>query len=367
MALLRASVDRDVEEALSYCEQTMPVLGVLPHRERETGLRMMLDGAGLLITLAEEERETNSREDTHFTNYFIDAADRGIPLETQLQVIRRQVTFLIHRYWQTAGPSYTDDMLDLTSWVSRFHHRLEQLLIDAYCHRLGADVATERLRAAQAQALLDGEPAPTTGSALLPSDGYLVLVIPGDSESPAPLVALSSDPRILHTVRDGADVMLVPLRPSGPAIARELASGSRDAGRRTAVASPAESADAVPAAYRAARDLLAVAPALRVAPVVITAGDALPENLLGADRGTAKQLEDLVDRLAVHPGLVETVTVFLDSDMDRGRTAERLHIHRRTLTQRLYRIRELTGYDPRSTRGVQVLSLALAARGLAHR
>jgi sugar diacid utilization regulator len=191
-----------------------------------------------------------------------------------------------------------------------------------------------------------------------------VLVVPGDVGTPPPLSALSSDPRVLHTVRDGGDVVLVPLEPDGRAIAEELALRSRDAGRTAAFASPADSATSVPAAYRQALDLPAMSPALRVAPVVITAEDALPERLLGADPDTARRLVELVDRLAGHPGLVDTVAAFLDADMDRSVTADRLHIHRRTVTQRLHRVRELAGYDPRSTRGVQVLGLALAARGM---
>ena len=364
--MLRASVDRDVEEALLYCEETIDGLTVLPHRDRDLGLRVMRFGAALQITLAEEARGMTPREEAYFTDYFCETAERGIPLETNIQIIRRQITFLIHRYWQVAGPQYTDAMLAFTSGGSRFHLRLEQLLVDAYCRRLGTEVATERLRTAHARALLDGEPAPATGAGGSPSDGYLVLVIPEESESPAPLSALSSDPRVLHTVRDGADVVLVPHGPGGRAIADELASGCRHAGRRTAVASPAGSAQDVPAAYRTALRLLAVAPALRVPPTLITAEDALPESLLGSDPVTTQRLADILDRLAEHPDLVDTVTAFLDADMDRSTSAERLHIHRRTLTQRLNRIRELTGHDPRSTRGVQVLGLALSAREVSH-
>jgi hypothetical protein len=65
VAVLRASVDRDTEDALSYCEQTIPTLTTLPNRDRMVGLEAMRFGA-------------------------------------RLQVLRRQLAFMIHRYWGLA-------------------------------------------------------------------------------------------------------------------------------------------------------------------------------------------------------------------------------------------------------------------------
>jgi hypothetical protein len=88
--------------------------------------------------------------------------------------------------------------------------------------------------------------------------------------------------------------------------------------------------------------------------VVLTVGDALPETLIGADPTTSGAPAAMICRLLTS-ALVETLAVFLDLDLDRTASAARLHIHRRTLTQRLDRIRALTGHDPRSSRGLLVL------------
>ncbi len=53
---------------------------------------------------------------------------------------------------------------------------------------------------------------------------------------------------------------------------------------------------------------------------------------------------------------------FLDGDSDRRRTAESLGVHPDTVDNRLTRALELTGVDPRTTRGVQLCSAALTLR-----
>lgn len=57
--------------------------------------------------------------------------------------------------------------------------------------------------------------------------------------------------------------------------------------------------------------------------------------------------------------LVDTLKVFLETDMSITDTARILFIHRNTLTYRLERIMELTGYNPRSLKGAVHLFLAL--------
>jgi hypothetical protein len=363
IAMLSEAVDEVAEAALRHCEEAMPLLSSLPGRDRQAGLAVMKFATRLRLEVAIDGREPNDQEAAYLRDYFAGAAERGIPLDVQLQIVRRTIAFTMSHYWESAGPEHTDALLGLSALTSRFHHRLEQLLVDAYCQRLGTDVAAERLRKAYADALLSGHlPPPTAGTEMPLSSRYLVLVVPGRPGSPPPLAALMTDDRVLHTVRDGADVTLVPAEPDGLALAEKLALRARDAGRESAVATLADSPNLVPQAYERARRLKQASAALRDAPVLVMPEDALPERLLGTDPEVAAELADVLARVVATPGLHETLTTFLDSDMDRTSTAERLHIHRRTLTQRLYRIRELTGYDPRTSRGVQVLSLALAAR-----
>lgn len=362
---LQASTGDVARDALEHSEHLMPELMSLSGRDREAGLEIISYCVSLRLKVAAAGRDASAEEEDHLREYFRAAAERGIPVDTQLQITRRTIAFALHRYWQIAGPENTDAMLTFSAETTRFHHRLEHVLVDSYCARLGTAVVADRLRTAHAEALLNGDMPPPTGGARVPlSSSYLVMVIPGGAGTPPPLGVLSGDERVLHTVRERADVVLIPAEPGGRAIADSLAARALTAGRVTAVAVPPAAGTDVPSAYAQAVELLAIAPALRRPPAVITPAEALPERLLRSDPEAAGQLSDLVALLASSPGLVETLTAFLDSDLDRSATAETLHIHRRTLTQRLHRIRELTGYDPRSSRGVQIFSLAVAARTL---
>jgi len=66
------------------------------------------------------------------------------------------------------------------------------------------------------------------------------------------------------------------------------------------------------------------------------------------------------------PGTVlyDTVAAYLDTDLDRRRTAARLHVHPNTLDYRLRRIRTLTGIDTGSATGITMLTSALVASQL---
>jgi hypothetical protein len=66
----------------------------------------------------------------------------------------------------------------------------------------------------------------------------------------------------------------------------------------------------------------------------------------------APRLEPLVAKAsmtaAVHPHLAETVLAFAAADMSVARTAEALHLHANSVTYRLQRWAQLTGWDPRT-------------------
>lgn len=70
-------------------------------------------------------------------------------------------------------------------------------------------------------------------------------------------------------------------------------------------------------------------------------------------------LRELGRQLSAGPDLVTTVDAFYQHGMNRLRTASALHVHPRTLDYRLRRVRELTGVDPASVRGVRILSTAV--------
>ncbi|MFF6783166.1 helix-turn-helix domain-containing protein [Streptomyces sp. NPDC012510] len=71
-------------------------------------------------------------------------------------------------------------------------------------------------------------------------------------------------------------------------------------------------------------------------------------------------LRTLARDLETGPDLLLTLDAYYRHDMHRGATATALNVHTRTLDYRLRRVRELTGMDPGSTRGVRTLSAVVA-------
>jgi len=75
-------------------------------------------------------------------------------------------------------------------------------------------------------------------------------------------------------------------------------------------------------------------------------------------------LAALLDPLDPFPDLLTTLEAYLAQDLDRRRTAASLHVHPNTLDYRLKRIAELSGLEPGTTSGLQLLACAVAVRRL---
>jgi sugar diacid utilization regulator len=76
------------------------------------------------------------------------------------------------------------------------------------------------------------------------------------------------------------------------------------------------------------------------------------------------RLVDVLAPLQDGKDLLRTLEVLFDCGLDRERTTRMLHIHRRTLGYRLRRIRDLTGIQPNTAHGIQLLRSALVATRL---
>ncbi|MDX3159139.1 helix-turn-helix domain-containing protein, partial [Streptomyces scabiei] len=128
----------------------------------------------------------------------------------------------------------------------------------------------------------------------------------------------------------------------------------------TAVARTAESADALERARRISR-----AAPLRPASAQSrphTLADVFVELAVADVPFADAWLRSLSRRLDSGPDLLTTLDAYYRHDMHRGSTAAALTVHSRTLDYRLRRVRELTGIDPGSTRGVRALSTVVARR-----
>ena len=116
-----------------------------------------------------------------------------------------------------------------------------------------------------------------------------------------------------------------------------------------------------------AQDVVRLARTIGAPPGAYLLRDVLLEYQLTRPSDAQADLAQLLDPLDRNPDLPLTLESYLAHDLDRRRTAASLHVHPNTLDYRLRRIVELTGLDPATTRGLQLLGAALAARRLQQR
>jgi sugar diacid utilization regulator len=93
--------------------------------------------------------------------------------------------------------------------------------------------------------------------------------------------------------------------------------------------------------------------------------DVLLEYQLTRPSDALAGLAALLDPLERNPDLLLTLDTYLAEDLDRRRTAAALHVHPNTLDYRLKRIVGLTGLEPTTTAGLQLLAAASMARRFA--
>ncbi|WP_158854762.1 PucR family transcriptional regulator [Saccharothrix deserti] len=124
----------------------------------------------------------------------------------------------------------------------------------------------------------------------------------------------------------------------------------------------------IPSGYREAVQILDLAHATRRSPGVYRLANFLVEYAVTRHEFVSGSLASIVARLmTVQPVLYETLKALVHVDFNRNDTAHDLFVHRSTLDYRIARIAQLTGQDPMSRRGAQVLRAALAAHTLARR
>jgi hypothetical protein len=113
--------------------------------------------------------------------------------------------------------------------------------------------------------------------------------------------------------------------------------------------------------FREASDVLRLVAAGRRPSGMYSINDVLVEYAVIRHEEVAENLAAVIKPLRAHAVLWETLTALIDADYNRNRAAKNLFIHRSTLDYRLQRIAGVTGCDPTSGRGVQLLTTALIA------
>ncbi|MBY8859457.1 helix-turn-helix domain-containing protein [Nocardia sp. CA2R105] len=125
-----------------------------------------------------------------------------------------------------------------------------------------------------------------------------------------------------------------------------------------AVAVPAQ-APGIPRATVVAHELLEIIHRLHYPPRLYRFRELSLEYQLTRPGPATEYLQTVVERIAAHPDLLETLRLHIDNGFQRQTTARLLKIHCNTVDYRLRRIRELTGLDPNWPSGLWYLQSAL--------
>lgn len=127
---------------------------------------------------------------------------------------------------------------------------------------------------------------------------------------------------------------------------------------------PARTHAAIPAAYAEAQIVAEVARCLQLPEIVCQQQDMMFEFAIATTGSTRRTLAALLDPLDDQPMLAQTLDAFVDNQFNHNAVARALFIHRNTVTYRLSRIADLTGYDPLHPSGISTLMAARTARRL---
>jgi sugar diacid utilization regulator len=146
---------------------------------------------------------------------------------------------------------------------------------------------------------------------------------------------------------------------------RVIAELERHLGEQVWAGVAAQERAAIPYGHQEAADVVELAIAARRAPGFYRLDDFLVEYAVARHDLVSSSLVSIVRPLTSHPVLYETLDALIQADFNRNRAAKNLFIHRSTLDYRLNRTEEVTGYDPMSGQGAQVLGAAMTAHALA--
>ena len=212
-----------------------------------------------------------------------------------------------------------------------------------------------------------------TGAPEIPiAESFLVAAVRLGEPAPGTLTALRNRlgqlPGTFLYRDNGGWIALVPLRPvdeddPAAALASRIGLSSKAARPECwiGVATALTRAD-IPGAYIEAHTVAETARALARPETICTRRHMMFEYSVAAGGATLTALAALLDPLADHPALLETLDAFIDSEFNHNAAAQALFIHRNTVTYRLSRITELSGYDPLLPSGVSTLMAARVAQ-----
>ncbi|HVB27568.1 MAG TPA: helix-turn-helix domain-containing protein [Mycobacteriales bacterium] len=386
-------VPRLARDMVAHFVAEIPVYAALP-REVLDGEITAITAANLRIFLG-TLREDRGPTDDELHEVRLSAARRAeerVPLEALLTAYHIGGRLLWSEFVRAATPAETPVLLATVERILRYVQTVTAAVATSYLEERQAIYGEERdAHRSLAQALLTGGPAETVASRLeLPiASSYVVLALAiaeHPDEAAGGVGGSVAGRRKLRRVQDvldgfGGDRALGLLDATGGTIL--LASGPAelddDAVRLPVLLGALGQAAGAPviggaslarerrdlvAAGQQARDVLRLALRLGRGPGVYFLRDVLLEYQLTRHSDALPLLAELLGPLDRNPDLGRTIEAYLACDLDRRTSAAELHVHPNTLDYRLRRIVELTGLDPATTVGLQLLAAGLAARRL---
>ncbi|MFI6476710.1 PucR family transcriptional regulator [Nonomuraea sp. NPDC050663] len=310
-------------------------------------------------------------------------AQEGVPLEALLAAYHLGARVIWEHLFAGAKPDDFADVLAANRLVLVYTESVTAAVCTAYVEeREGMLSQEQHAMHATVSALLAGDQEALAGVRL--AARYLVLAVaigPHPDERASEPGAVIAGRRKLHRIRnmiqrhadeqvlsvlDGTGGhVLIPLQGAEPELAELVEAVNTAASAPVWMAAEVAAPDGVPGAAHLAREVLEVVQAFRRPPGCYRLADVLLEYQLTRPSEATAGLAGLLDPLLDHPDLLRTLKVYLDSGLDRRRTAELLHVHPNTVDYRLRRTAQLTGLDPVDPGHLQRIGAALAARRLA--
>ncbi len=275
------------------------------------------------------------------------------------------MSLVIGQAWRRGRPGDHAELTVLTQRAARVVETVQRIIGDAYWVQARADRFGRHERRVLAHALLAGrataEHAAAAGQPLAERYRAVVFRAADDAASWQPRVSeILHDRGVLHCVLAQEIVAFVPETDAGPlSVGRRLGVGPVGVGT-----SEPRSVSGLPIAVNAARLVACLALTVPLLDVVASDDQIRLELTLLNDETLADGMRELAAPIGARADLLQTIKVLYQLDLNRTSTARRLGIARRTLSGRLTRIHQLTGLDPTSTRGIQVLYTALTAMSM---
>lgn len=309
-------------------------------------------------------------------------------LASQRQALSTHTALMLGEVAEAATPANTEDVLHMITWLGREGTRARSAYLDGYLAGVGQTWSVSAQVQLLARSLLADE-VPLVGIARTAGvrlgQQYLVTVVRFDS----PQLAARERERIVETalsswripmcwlgstelalvapasadVTASAAVLLGGGGVQGPEWDRtlEVVRGiAVDSGRPCSAGAAVGPVGHLATALEQARQITRLTPPEPKPHRLHTVADRFVELGVARSPHVDRWLREIVTLLEAGPDLVRTLEAYYRHDMFRPATARALGIHMRTLDYRLQRVHELTGLRPASTRGVRILTAAVA-------